>query len=215
MQCTPKGPLRAVVPSRSRASSPAARRRRSRARGGIPATRGRIQADLRARAQHAGCHRAPRARGCRRGQARRRRRGSGAGVAVSRQRRPGRRARSTAAVTASRADAMLMVRLLGVDTQMTVWPTPMGPGPRFGWYGFYSGLVRLSAGHADADRGGRDDAVRRAEPAHRLERDLRDAESDQRAEGRAGIRRRDPRLAAQGRLAAGRQVGALRVRAPS
>jgi hypothetical protein len=44
----------------------------------------------------------------------------------------------TAAVTASRADGMLMVRLLGVDTQTTIWP-PMGPGPRFGWYGFYSG----------------------------------------------------------------------------
>lgn len=44
-----------------------------------------------------------------------------------------------AAVTASRADGMLMVRLLGVDTQLTVWPTPVGPGPRFGWYGFYSG----------------------------------------------------------------------------
>jgi hypothetical protein len=44
----------------------------------------------------------------------------------------------TAAVTASRADGMLMVRLLGVDTQTTFWP-PMGPGPRFGWYGFYSG----------------------------------------------------------------------------
>ena len=45
----------------------------------------------------------------------------------------------TAAVTASRADAMLMVRLLGVDTQLTVWPQPVGPGPRFGWYGYYSG----------------------------------------------------------------------------
>jgi hypothetical protein len=45
----------------------------------------------------------------------------------------------TAAVTASRADGMLMVRLLGVDTQLTVWPPPMGPGPRFGWYGAYSG----------------------------------------------------------------------------
>ena len=46
----------------------------------------------------------------------------------------------TAAVAASAADAMLMVRLLGVDTQTTVWP-PMGlgSGPRFGWYGFYSG----------------------------------------------------------------------------
>jgi len=42
----------------------------------------------------------------------------------------------TAAVASSRADAMLMVRLLGVDTQTTFWP-PMGP--RFGWYGFYSG----------------------------------------------------------------------------
>ena len=39
----------------------------------------------------------------------------------------------------SGADAMLMVRLLGVDTQLTVWPPPMGPGPRFGWYGYYSG----------------------------------------------------------------------------
>jgi hypothetical protein len=45
----------------------------------------------------------------------------------------------TAAVTASRADGMLMVRLLGVDTQLTVWPPPLGPGPRFGWYGAYSG----------------------------------------------------------------------------
>ncbi len=44
----------------------------------------------------------------------------------------------TAAVTASRADAMLMVRLLGIDTQTTVW-APMGPGPRYGWYGSYSG----------------------------------------------------------------------------
>jgi hypothetical protein len=43
----------------------------------------------------------------------------------------------TAAVTASRADAMLMVRLLGVDTQLTVWSPPIGPGP--GWYGYYSG----------------------------------------------------------------------------
>lgn len=45
----------------------------------------------------------------------------------------------TAAVSASGADAMLMVRLLGVDTQLTAWPQPMGPGPRFGWYGYYSG----------------------------------------------------------------------------
>ena len=44
----------------------------------------------------------------------------------------------TAAVVSSRADGMLMVRLLGIDTQTTVW-APMGPGPRFGWYGFYSG----------------------------------------------------------------------------
>src|SRR4030095_4092778 len=41
-----------------------------------------------------------------------------------------------AAVAKSGADAMLMVRLLGVETQTTVWP-PMGP--RVGWYGFYSG----------------------------------------------------------------------------
>ena len=44
----------------------------------------------------------------------------------------------SAAVAKSGADSMLMVRLLGVETQTTVWP-PMGPGPRFGWYGFYSG----------------------------------------------------------------------------
>jgi hypothetical protein len=43
-----------------------------------------------------------------------------------------------AAVAASAGEAMLMVRLLGVDTQTTVWPTVM-PGPGFGWYGFYSG----------------------------------------------------------------------------
>ena len=43
-----------------------------------------------------------------------------------------------AAVSASGADGVLMARLLGVETQTTVWPT-MAPGPRFGWYGFYSG----------------------------------------------------------------------------
>lgn len=41
-----------------------------------------------------------------------------------------------AAVAKTGADAMLMVRLLGVETQTTVWP-PMGP--RIGWYGAYSG----------------------------------------------------------------------------
>ena len=41
-----------------------------------------------------------------------------------------------AAVARSGADAMLMVRLLGVETQTTVWP-PMGP--RVGWYGAYAG----------------------------------------------------------------------------
>jgi hypothetical protein len=41
-----------------------------------------------------------------------------------------------AAVGRSGADALLMVRLLGVETQTTVWP-PMGP--RIGWYGAYSG----------------------------------------------------------------------------
>lgn len=48
----------------------------------------------------------------------------------------------TAAVAKSGADGMLMVRLLGVETQTTYWP-PMGP--RFGWYGFYSGWY----GYAD------------------------------------------------------------------
>jgi len=42
----------------------------------------------------------------------------------------------SAAVAKSGADAMLMMRLLGVETQTTVWP-PMGP--RIGWYGMYSG----------------------------------------------------------------------------
>ena len=42
----------------------------------------------------------------------------------------------SAAVAKTGADAMLMVRLLGVETQTTVWP-PMGP--RIGWYGMYSG----------------------------------------------------------------------------
>jgi len=41
-----------------------------------------------------------------------------------------------AAVAKSGADALLMVRLLSVETQTTVWP-PMGP--RIGWYGMYSG----------------------------------------------------------------------------
>jgi len=43
-----------------------------------------------------------------------------------------------AAIAASAADGMLMVRLVGVDTQTNVWPA-MAPGPGFGWYGFYSG----------------------------------------------------------------------------
>lgn len=42
----------------------------------------------------------------------------------------------SAAVARSGADAMLMVRLIGVETQTTIWP-PMGP--RVGWYGAYSG----------------------------------------------------------------------------
>lgn len=43
-----------------------------------------------------------------------------------------------AAVAASGADGMLMVRLLGIDTQTSV-STMLVPGPGFGWYGFYSG----------------------------------------------------------------------------
>jgi hypothetical protein len=43
-----------------------------------------------------------------------------------------------AAVGASGADGMLMVRLLGVDTQTNV-STLLVPGPGYGWYGFYSG----------------------------------------------------------------------------
>jgi hypothetical protein len=42
----------------------------------------------------------------------------------------------SAAVAKSGADSMLMARLLGVETQTTVWPQM---GPRFGWYGYYSG----------------------------------------------------------------------------
>jgi hypothetical protein len=43
-----------------------------------------------------------------------------------------------AAVVASGADGLLMVRLLGIDTQTNV-STAFVPGPGFGWYGFYSG----------------------------------------------------------------------------
>lgn len=44
-----------------------------------------------------------------------------------------------AAVAASGADAMLMVRLLGIDTQTNVSTMLMpGPGPGLGWYGYYS-----------------------------------------------------------------------------
>jgi len=45
-----------------------------------------------------------------------------------------------AAVGRSGADGLLMVRLLGVETQTTVWP-PMGP--RIGWYGVYSAGMRI------------------------------------------------------------------------
>jgi len=47
-----------------------------------------------------------------------------------------------AAVAASGADGLLMVRLLGIDTQTSVSPTLM-PGPGFGWYGFYSGWYAM------------------------------------------------------------------------
>lgn len=43
-----------------------------------------------------------------------------------------------AALAASGADGMLMVRLLGIDTQ-TSYSTMLLPGPGVGWYGFYSG----------------------------------------------------------------------------
>jgi hypothetical protein len=42
-----------------------------------------------------------------------------------------------AAVAASGADGILMVRLLGVDTQMQVSPM-LVPGPGPAWYGYYS-----------------------------------------------------------------------------
>jgi hypothetical protein len=45
-----------------------------------------------------------------------------------------------AAIAASGADAVLMVRLVGVDVRTNVSPMLLpGPGPGFGWYGFYSG----------------------------------------------------------------------------
>lgn len=43
----------------------------------------------------------------------------------------------SAAIAASGADGVLMVRLVGVENQVSVWPTPV-PAPGFGWYGFYS-----------------------------------------------------------------------------
>jgi hypothetical protein len=43
-----------------------------------------------------------------------------------------------AAVAATGADAVLMARLLGVDTRISVTPG-LAPGPGFGWYGGYSG----------------------------------------------------------------------------
>jgi hypothetical protein len=43
-----------------------------------------------------------------------------------------------AAVAAASADGMLIVRLVGIDIQTTVWPTLLR-GPGIGWYGIYSG----------------------------------------------------------------------------
>jgi hypothetical protein len=43
-----------------------------------------------------------------------------------------------AAVEGSGADAVLMARLLGVDTRISVTPGGL-PGPGFGWYGGYAG----------------------------------------------------------------------------
>lgn len=40
-------------------------------------------------------------------------------------------------IAAAGADGVLMVRLVGVENQVSVRPTPV-PGPGFGWYGFYS-----------------------------------------------------------------------------
>jgi opacity protein-like surface antigen len=42
------------------------------------------------------------------------------------------------ALVASGAEALLMVRLLGIDTQTNISPMWV-PGPGFGWYGVYSG----------------------------------------------------------------------------
>jgi hypothetical protein len=43
-----------------------------------------------------------------------------------------------ASIAASGADALLMVRLLGIDTQTNISPGWV-PGPGYGWYGAYSG----------------------------------------------------------------------------
>ena len=43
-----------------------------------------------------------------------------------------------AAVAGTGADAVLMARLIGIDTRISVTPAVV-PGPGFGWYGGYSG----------------------------------------------------------------------------
>lgn len=50
----------------------------------------------------------------------------------------------TAAITASGADALLMVRLVGIDTQTNVSPMWV-PGAGYGWYGVYSGWYAVPA----------------------------------------------------------------------
>jgi hypothetical protein len=66
---------------------------------------------------------------------------------------------------------MLMMRLLGVETQTTVWP-PMGP--RIGWYGMYSGWYAYPDVTTSQIAIRRNDALRREIAARRLERDLGD-----------------------------------------
>jgi hypothetical protein len=103
-----------------------------------------------------------------------------AGLAVPASNGPADEAAFTAAVAKSGADAMLMVRLIAVENADD---RLAADGTAFRLVRLLFRVVRLSGGHAVANRGGRNYAIRRPQPARRLERNVGNDQPDERAEG--------------------------------
>ena len=169
--------------------------------GGPGVHRRAVQEFLRHRLECARCHDAPHIRGRHGGETAGRRRAGDSGLAKFPDQGQGNEPAMEAAVAQSGADALLMTRLLGIDTRTNV-STVMVPA-RYGvpasvqdlvrarlrsWarlVGAVLQLVRSAAGNAISDRDRGDDAVRRQDAPHRVDGDLADVQSDERATGSA------------------------------